>query len=126
MRCRAPFIIVLVPTREDVLGIRSIDEAFDLSSRKVRKREVALIRVAVAERLIRLTDHADDAMFDEANSEETAWYVISRGRARSKDIDQCAGRQVGINFEADDGYQRRIRVKVSWAVRYFVATVHTV
>ena len=92
----------------------------------MRKREVALIRVAVAERLIRLTDHADDAMFDEAISEETMWYVVTRGRARSKDIDERAGRQIGINFEADDGRRRRIRVKVSWAVRYFVATVHTV
>jgi hypothetical protein len=115
-----------VPTREDVLAIRSIEEAFDLSTHKVRKREVALIRVAAAERLIRLTSHADDAMDDEAIAEEIVLQTILHGRARSKDIDARSGRQIGINFEGDGRSERRIRVKVSWAVRYFVATVHTV
>jgi hypothetical protein len=99
-----------VPTCEDVLAIRSIDEAFDLSSRKVRKR---------------FTRHAEEAMDDEAISKETAMRVIGRGTPKSKDIDDNAGRQIGINFEADADF-RRIRVKVSWELRYFVATVHTV
>ena len=58
-------MLVFVPTREDVLAIRSIEEAFDLTTTKVRRREVALARTACAERLIRFTEHALDAMADE-------------------------------------------------------------
>lgn len=117
-------MLVLVPTREDVLAIRSIEEAFDLSTTKVRKREVALIRVAEAEGLIRLTDHAERACDDESVAEELVWEVVQRGKARSKDVDACGGRQIGLNFDGQAD-RRRIRVKVSWQMRYFVATVHT-
>lgn len=114
----------LVPTRDDVLAIRSIEEAFDLSTRKVRKREVALIRVAEREDLIRLTGHAEDAMDDEAIAEDAVRFVIRRGTPASKDVDETAGRQIGINFEGElDACE--LRVKVSWRLGYFVATVHT-
>ncbi|MEA2688093.1 MAG: hypothetical protein QOD51_700 [Candidatus Eremiobacteraeota bacterium] len=113
-----------MPTREDVLAIRSIEEAFDLSTERVRKREVALIRVAEFEDLIRLTGHAEDAMDDEAIAEKTVRFVIRRGAPKSKDVDETAGRQIGVNFEAVVE-RRGIRVKVSWRMGYFVATVHT-
>lgn len=118
-------MLVRVPTRDDVLAIRSIEEAFDLSTRKVRKREVALIRIAELEDLIRLTGHAEDAMDDEAIAGETVRFVIRRGTPKSKDVNETAGRQIGVNFEAAEEL-RGIRVKVSWQMGYFIATVHTV
>jgi hypothetical protein len=42
-------MLVLVPTREDVLAIQSIDQAFDLSTQRIQFWEVALIRVALAD-----------------------------------------------------------------------------
>lgn len=111
-------------TREDVLAIRSIEEAFDLSTTKVRKREVALIRVAERERLIRLTEHAKEAAEDEGIARELIWRAIRYGRVRSKDCSEDRGRQIGLNFEAELD-ARSIRVKVSWKARYFVPTVHT-
>jgi len=119
-------MLVLVPTREDVLAIQSIEEAFDLSTRRVTKREVGLVRVAEREGLIKLTGHADDAIDDEAIPEELVWHTIRCGRARSKDNDELNGRQIGINFESvGDRSLIRLRVKVSWGLRYFIATVHT-
>ena len=115
-----------MPTREDVLRIRSIEEAFDLSTTKLRKHEVALIRVAERERLIRLTVHARDAAEDEAIDREEIWNAVRSGTARSKDRDPAHERQVGVNFETVTHDGRRIRVKVSWDLRYFIATVHTV
>ena len=119
-------MLVLVPTREDVLAIRSIEEAFDLSTPRVTKREVALVRVAAAEGLIRLTSHADDALDDEAIAEEIVWETIQRGKASSKDRDERFGRQIGLNFDSSERSLRdRLRVKVSWGLGYFIATVHT-
>jgi hypothetical protein len=118
-------MLVLVPTREDVLAIRSIEEAFGLWTRKVTKREVALIRVAADERLIRFTRHAWDAADDENISDEAIRRTIQRATTRSKDLGDCAGRLIGINFDANPCLERRIRAKVSWEVRYFIATVHT-
>jgi hypothetical protein len=115
-----------VPTREDVLAIRSIDEAFDLSTPKVGKREVSLIRVAERERLIRLTEHAEDAAVDDGIAEADIWGAVRRGPAGPKDRDESMGRQIGINFEADVRGRRRIRVKVSWDRTHFIPTVHTV
>jgi hypothetical protein len=114
-----------VPTREDVLRISSVEEAFDLSTTKVRKREVALIRVAERERLIRLTEHARAAARDEAIDEEDIWSTIRRGAVGPKDCDGTNDRQIGINFESPRRSPRAIRAKVSWDLRYFVATVHT-
>jgi hypothetical protein len=115
-----------VPTREDVLAIRSIEEAFDLSTTRVRKREVALIRAAEREDLIELTAHAEDAADDEGIDEADIWGAVRRGSAGSKDRDRSKGRQIGVNFEADVRGPRRIRVKVSWDREYFIPTVHTV
>jgi hypothetical protein len=90
----------------------------------VRKREVALIRVAERERLIRLTEHAKEAAEDEGIARELIWRTIRYGRVRSKDCAEDHGRQVGLNVEAEAD-DRSIRVKVSWKARYFVPTVHT-
>lgn len=54
-----------MPTREDVLAIRSIEDAFDFLTPRVTKREVALVRVALDEDLIVMTPHAYDALEDE-------------------------------------------------------------
>lgn len=118
-------MLVLVPTREDVLAVHSIDEAFDLWTRKPTRREVALIRTAEAEGMIWYTPHAADAADDESIPEEVVWHTVRRGDAKSKDVDDSAGRAIGINFESARIVQP-IRAKVSWRVRYFIATVHTV
>jgi|ERR1700733_2097317 len=118
-------MLVLVPTREDVLAIRSIEEAFDLWTRMPTRREVALIRVALDERLIALTQHAWDAAAEESITEESVWRTVRRGSARSKDVDDHSGRQIGINFDGRPRGDREMRVKVSWQVRYFIPTVHS-
>lgn len=115
-----------MPTREDVLAIRSIEDAFDFLTPRVTKREVALVRVALDEDLIAMTLHAYDALEDEMIPEEYACGTIRHGRARSKDRDAAAGRSVGLNFENTERLAvRPLRVKVSWEVEYFIATVHT-
>jgi hypothetical protein len=124
---RASLIIVLVPTRDDVLAIRSVEEAFDLSTRKVRKREVALIRVAASEGLLELTEHAAIEADDESIPYGAVKSVVSRGKAASKDTDDAGGdRQIGINFEGSIPDRRRVRTKVAWQDGYLVVTVHTI
>jgi hypothetical protein len=115
-----------VPTRADVLAIRSIDEAFDLSTTKVRRREVALIRVALAEGLLRSTMHELYAAEDEQIPDAAIDSVIAFGKAISKDIDFHGTQQIGINFEGAADARRRIRTKVSWEDGYYVVTVHTI
>jgi hypothetical protein len=115
-----------VPTREDVLAIRSIEAAFDLSTRKVRKREVALIRVAAMEGLLELTEHAAMAADDESIPYAAVNAVVIGGRAASKDTGEAGDRQIGINFEGSIPDRRRIRTKVAWQDGYLVVTVHTV
>jgi hypothetical protein len=115
-----------VPTREDVLAIRSIDDAFDLSTTKIKPREVALIRVALAEGLVQSTMHELHAADDELIAERAVDRVIAEGRAASKDVDPAGPRQIGINFEGRAGARRRIRVKVSWEDGYYVVTAHSI
>jgi len=115
-----------VPTREDVLAIRSIDQAFDLSTTTVRRAEVALIRVAEAEGLLEFPNHAAAAASDEGVTREQVMSAIRCGKAASKDIDPNGPRQVGINFERMISHRRRIRVKVSWERRHYTVTVHTI
>src|ERR1700733_3896344 len=115
-------MLVLVPTREDVLAIQSIEDAFDLTTTTIKRREVALIRVALAEGLIESTLHEIEAAEDEAISQAAVDRVIAAGRAASKDIDRHGSRQLGINFEGQIRGRRIIRVKVSWEYHYYVPT----
>jgi hypothetical protein len=118
-------MLVLVPTREDVLAIQSVEDAFDLRTTTIKPWEVALIRVALAEGLLESTLHALEAAEDELVPEAAVDRVIASGRAVSKDI--AAGpRQIGINFEGRIRGRRILRVKVSWEDCYYVPTVHTV
>ena len=113
-----------MPTREDVLAIRSIEEAFDLSTRRVTKRELALIRIASRGDLLEFTEHAAAEADDELVPHAAVWKVIERTKRTSKDLEPTAQRQVGINFERNIQPGRRIRVKVSWDRRHYTATVH--
>jgi hypothetical protein len=79
-------MLVLVPTREDVLAIRSIDEAFDLTTTKPQHWEVALIRTALAEGLFIFPQHAEDAADEEGIIEHDIQRVIRTGKAKSKDV----------------------------------------
>jgi hypothetical protein len=119
-------MLVLVPTREDVLAIRSIEDAFDVSTAAIRRREVALIRVAEAEGLLEYPHHAQEAADDDGLTEGEVMSAIRTGKAVSKDLNSDGGRQVGINFERTISGRRRIRVKVSWDRFHYTVTVHTI
>jgi hypothetical protein len=115
-----------VPTREDVLAIRSIDEAFDLTTTTIRRREVALIRVAEAEGLLEYPHHAGAAAAEEGITREEVMSAVRLGQAASKDVDPDGPREVGINFERRLSRGRHVRVKVSWDRRHYTVTVHTI
>ena len=117
---------MLVPTREDVLAIRTIEEAFDLWTTAVTKREVALIRVAGHAGLLDFTEHASIAADDEMIPLAAVRRVIETARVRMKDVDPAGERSIGINFEGTLADRRRIRAKVSWDDGYLVVTVHTI
>lgn len=119
-------MLVFVPTREDVLAIRSIDDAFDLWTSKVTRREVALIRIAAAEGLLEISGHTRRAANDEFIAIGAVINVVRFGQPASKDVDPHGSREVGINFEGNIRSGRRIRVKVSWDRRHYTATVHTI
>ena len=114
-----------MPTREDVLAIRTIEEAFDLWTARVTKREVALIRAASSANLLKLTEHAAFETDEEMIPHPAVWQVIEHARVRSKDADPAGARSIGINFEATIPDRRRIRAKVSWDDGYLIVTVHT-
>jgi hypothetical protein len=113
-------MLVLVPTREDVLAIRSIEEAFDLSTTTVRKREVALIRAAYDGNLLVLSEHAMVEADDEMIGYDSARKVAGTGKASSKDISEYGTRRIGLNMEGAipiaGGSERRSHGKndISW------------
>ncbi len=114
-----------MPTREDVLAIRTVEEAFDLWTTRVTKRELALIRAASHANLPKFTEHAGVEADDEMIPSAAVWRVIEHARCRTKDTDPAGERSIGINFEGTIPDQRRIRAKVSWDRGYFIVTVHT-
>ena len=109
-----------MPTREDVLAIRTIEEAFDLWTPSVTKRELALIRVASRSGLLDFTRHAVLEADDEMIPLPAIERVIEHARVRTKDIDPAGDRAIGINFEGTVPDRRRIRAKVSWSGDYFI------
>lgn len=119
-------MLVLVPTREDVLAIQSIEDAFDLRTTTIMPKELALIRTAAAEGLLELRRHAYQAADDERVNESQVIAAVRFGQPKSKDIDPHGPRQVGINFERRIRDGQRIRVKVSWDRRHYTVTVHTI
>ncbi|MDQ6943994.1 MAG: hypothetical protein M3169_15965 [Candidatus Eremiobacteraeota bacterium] len=114
-----------MPTREDVLAIQTIEEAFDLWTPAVTKRELMLIRVAARWNLLMFTLHAVNEADDELIPLTTIRHVVEHARITTKDIDSAGKRSIGINFEGTLPDRRRIRAKVSWERGYFIVTVHT-
>ena len=114
-----------MPTRADVLAIRSIEDAFDLSTTTVMPKELAMVRVAAEERLIDIRRHASWAADEERITDREVLAAVRLGKPVSKDIDPYGPRKVGINFERTLRDNRRIRVKVSWDRRHYTVTVHT-
>lgn len=92
----------------------------------IRRREVALIRVAEAEGLLEYPNHASAAAAEDGISREDVMRAVRLGRAASKDVDLDGAREVGINFERRMSHGRWIRVKVSWERRHYTVTVHTI
>ncbi len=115
-----------MPTREDVLAIQTIEEAFDLWTPAVTKRELALIRVAARCNLLKFTQHAVIEADDEMIPLPAIRHVVERARIRTKDIDPAGKRSIGINFEGTLPDRRRLRANVSWERGYFIVTVHTI
>ena len=75
--------------RDDVLALDSIEKAFDHAGPSISARELALIRVALAEDLILLTEHAIDEADDEGIPQGAIWSIIDRGAPVSKISDQA-------------------------------------
>ncbi len=112
-------------SRDDVLAIARIDDAFDLQTSDIQPREIDLIRTALAEDLILMTLHAAYAADDESILQDEVWSVVGSGEPVSKDLDPYGSRQIGINFEGPTRDGRRISVKVGWDDGYFVATLYS-
>jgi hypothetical protein len=109
---------------DDPRQVRSLADAFDLTTPEVQLRELHLIWRAVDERLLRFDRHAQGATVDDAIPTSEVERVVVNGTSRSKDSGESPGRRVGINFEGRIAGGRWIRVKVSWLGGYVVVTVH--
>lgn len=110
---------------DDPRQVRSLDDAFDLTTAEIQLWELHLIWRAIAEGLVRFDDHGDQARLDESIVRSDVIRVVLGGTPRSKDTDCSARRQPGINFEGKVAGGRTVRVKVSWFLGYVVVTVHT-
>lgn len=108
----------------DPREVKSLADAFDLTTTEPLVWEIDLIRQAEDGRSIHLSSHADDAARDDSIPVAAIWRVIRDGVPRSKDVTRNRGRQIGINFEGKRRGGGRLRTKVTWQVRYVVATVH--
>jgi hypothetical protein len=110
---------------DDPRQVRSLEDAFDLTTPEIRLWELHLIWRAVDEGLVRFDDHGDQARIDESVVRSDVLRIIIGGTPRSKDLDRSAQRHPGINFEGKASGCRTIRAKVSWFLGYVVVTVHT-
>jgi hypothetical protein len=110
---------------DDPRQVRSLDDAFDLTTPEIQLWELHLIWRAIDEGLVRFDDHGGQAALDDAMVLSDVLRVVVGGRARSKDIDRSGYRRPGINFEGKISGGRTIRAKVSWFMGYVVVTVHT-
>jgi hypothetical protein len=108
----------------DPRDVKSLSDAFDLSTPDVLQWELDLIWTAEELGLIRLSPHARyEARYDSIPF-AAIWRVIRDGFPRSKDVTRLDNRQLGINFEGRRRGGGWIRAKVTWELRYVVATVH--
>ncbi len=110
---------------DDPRQVRSLEDAFDLTTPEVQLWELHLIWRALAEGLVRFDDHGDQARVDESIARVDVLRIVTGGIPRSKDIARSGRRQPGINFEGKVSGGRMVRVKVSWFLGYVVVTVHT-
>jgi hypothetical protein len=109
----------------DPRKVACLADAFDLTTTDVIHWELELVWTAVELKLVIVSPHARRAARDESIPDVAIWRVVRDGRPRSKDTTATGARQIGINFEGKIRGRRRIRVKVSWLVRYVIVTVHT-
>jgi len=107
----------------DPRDVASLDDAFDLTTTAILQWELELIWTAVGLGIMEISDHADQAAADDAVPSAAMFRVIRQGVPRSKDVGG-ASRRIGINFEGKLRGGRRIRIKVSWQMRYVIVTVH--
>jgi hypothetical protein len=110
---------------DDPRQVRSLDDAFDLTTPEIQLWELHLIWRALAIGHVDFSPHARRAALDESIPRIGIERVITGGTPRSKDVRLDGPRRVGINFEGKIASGRQIRVKVSWLGGYVVATVHT-
>jgi hypothetical protein len=108
----------------DPREVRSLEEAFDITTASILQWELELIWRAVELGVIILSRHARQAAKDDSVPVPAIWRIVREGIARSKDVALCDVRQVGINFEGKKRGGGWVRVKVSWLLRYIVVTVH--
>ena len=109
---------------DDPRHVRSLEDAFDLTTPKIQTWELHLIWRALLLGLLRLDRHAGRAARDESVPRAEIERVVLDATKLSKDL-RSSERQPGINFEGRIAGGRRLRVKVSWFVGYVVVTVHT-
>ena len=115
-----------MPSKKLKMLPQTLEDAFDFSVAYVTADEVALIHNALEAGLIRVPLHALEAASDDALTLVQIEMVIRSGVPVNKDFPTAKNRQAGINFEGRAGGKRRVRVKVSWNLGYYVVTVHTV
>jgi hypothetical protein len=108
----------------DPRDVACLAEAFDLTTTEVLPWELKLIWRAEELNVIRFSAHATRAARDDSVVPAAVWRAIREGVPRSKDVTRDQKRQVGINFEGKRRGGGWIRAKVTWQVRYVVATVH--
>jgi hypothetical protein len=104
--------------------VRSLEEAFDITTTNILQWELELVWRAVELRVVLISQHAWQAAKDDSIPIPAIWRIVLDGVTRSKDIVPEDQRKIGINFEGKKRGGGWARVKVSWLVGYIVATVH--
>lgn len=108
----------------DPRDVKSLADAFDLTTTEPLIWEIDLIRKAEEIGLAELSSHARRAARDDSIPVAAVWRVVREGAPRSKDTTRARDRQIGINFEGKRRGGGWIRAKMTWQIRYVIATVH--
>ena len=110
----------------DPRDVKSISDAFDLTTPDVLQWELELIWKAVHLELLVISPHARIAAKDDAIPQAAIRRIVHDGFPRSKDITAEKDRKIGINFEGKRRGGGWVRAKVTWRDGYTVVTVHAV
>ncbi len=100
----------------DPRDVRSIEEAFDLTTTDVVQWELELIWRSVELGVLQLSPHARRAAEDDSIPIPAIWRIVREGPARLKDVLPDGQRHIGINFEGKRRGGGWLRVKVSWRI----------